>query len=548
MLHVDELSFTYPDGRTALSDVTLTVENGESVALMGENGAGKTTLIKHFNGLLLPTSGRVLVDGVDTRHAHTTDLARKVGLVFQNPYQQLFAQTVAEEIMLGLQPDADAPSDIQARVQHLLATLHLQGLEERHPLSLSEGERKRLALAAVLATDPSILVLDEPTLGQDGREKASLEALVLRVQSQGKSIIIATHDIDFACSCRQRIVLMNKGHVLADGPAYEIVRRADLLRQAGLVQPQLVELSQRLAVSGMDDLSSACPDLAAAIVTALTHPTNKTWPTRLSPSPSGVHAAAETHQPGPATTVPDTPASSVSTLNTPGFPSVRVSTGPVGSLDARSKIVGALFVFAALTVAHHLLALVLMAATLLAVVMLDRLLRPWLHTAIALSPVVLLVGLMDMIYFGPAHGLLVATRFILTVSLFALFFLTSSLDDVSAALMSWRLPYPLVFALVTGARFAPTVTMEAREIMDAYQARGVDHSGGVLGWLHRYGRILIPLVAATIRRSLRLAEAMEMRGFGKTNHPTVLRDLRWRAQDSLLVTIAVALLIISVLT
>ena len=250
MLEVDNLSFTYPNGRATLSGITLAVEGGESVAIMGENGAGKTTLVRHFNGLLLPTSGRVLVDGLDTRAARGNDLAHKVGLVFQNPYQQLFAQTVAQEIALGIR------SDEGAVVQEMLETFHLQGLENRHPLSLSEGERKRLALASVLAAHPSLLVLDEPTLGQDGRAKAALEAVIESLRAQGRAVIVVTHDVDFACACCQRIVLVSRGRVVADGPVEEVVGRGELLRKVGLVPPQLVDLSRRLGSMGFRELSA----------------------------------------------------------------------------------------------------------------------------------------------------------------------------------------------------------------------------------------------------------------------------------------------------
>ncbi len=548
MLQIDNVSYAYPDGHVALSGVTLTIADGESVALMGENGAGKTTLIKHLNGLLLPSSGRVLVDGMDTRHARVSDLARKVGLVFQNPYQQLFAPTVVEEILLGVRSThAASPQEMASLVQELLNALHLQGLEQRHPLSLSEGERKRLALAAVLATNPSILVLDEPTLGQDAAEKAALGARTSQLCTQGKSVIIATHDIDFVCSYCQRIVLMSKGRVVADDAAYEVARRGDLLRQAGLIPPQLVELSQHLASLGLEGLPASCAGLAQAIVSAVQH-----VPSHIKQAvllPDNIHVADNPSHPDVSScTIVSAPVASGVSRRTGGIvlPGPMAGHGPVGALDVRSKIVAALFVFAALTMARQPLTLILIAVVLLAVIMLDHLQASWLRLLIALSPVVILVGMMDMIYFGAVHGLLVAMRFVLTVTLFGLFFLTSGLDELSAALMSWRLPYPLVFALISGARFAPTVALEAQEIMDAYRARGVDHSTGVVGWFRRYGRILVPLTAATLRTSLRLAEAMEMRGFGKTNRPTVLHDLTWGLRESAIVVIAIGLFVLSI--
>ncbi len=214
-------------------------------------------------------------------------------------------------------------------------------------------------------------------------------------------------------------------------------------------------------------------------------------------------------------------------------------------MDPRGKVVATVLLFAAVSVANHAVPVALIAVFLLAAIIVHRAIERYLGIAGMLLPVVSLVAGMDIIYFGPAHGLLVGFRFLLTVSLFAVFFLTTSLDDLSAALMSWRLPYPLVFALVTGARFAPTVALEAREIVDAYQARGLEGGRGPLAWLRRYQRLLVPLVAASIRRSLRLGEAMEMRGFGKTNRPTILRELQWGWGDTILLAAGAALLAIS---
>ncbi len=293
MLQAENLSFVYPDGRVALDGVDLTIASGEAVAIMGGNGAGKTTLVKHFNGLLQPTKGRVLVNGLDTRQRQAGDLAHTVGLVFQNPYQQLFAQTVIEEIALGLAANHRAPAStrrdvaslpVSLRVASMIQACHLDGLENRHPLSLSEGQKKRLALAAVLAMEPEVLILDEPTLGQDGREKAALREILVGVQARGGTVVLVTHDIDFACACCQRVVIMDRGRVLADGPAEEISRHTDVLRQAGLVPPQLVELAEMLRPWGLDAVGTSCERLAEEIVGALTD-TAREQPSPL-PTPS----------------------------------------------------------------------------------------------------------------------------------------------------------------------------------------------------------------------------------------------------------------------
>ncbi|MEM3716029.1 MAG: ABC transporter ATP-binding protein, partial [Candidatus Bathyarchaeia archaeon] len=167
MIEVEDVYFTYPNGVEALKGVSLKIYDGEFIAIMGQNGAGKTTLVKHFNGLLKPTRGRVLVDGVDTRHTTVASLARKVGFVFQNPDHQLFSETVEEEISFALRNFGFDENVIRERVEWALNLLDLAQYRKASPFMLSGGERKRVALASVLAWDPDILVLDEPTIGQD---------------------------------------------------------------------------------------------------------------------------------------------------------------------------------------------------------------------------------------------------------------------------------------------------------------------------------------------------------------------------------------------
>lgn len=516
MLEVTDLSYVYPDGDVALRSVSLRIAAGEAVAIMGGNGAGKTTLVKHFNGLLLPGSGRVLVDGMDTRRTGVNELARKVGLVFQNPYQQLFAPTVRAEIELGLE---ELPAVARAaRVKETLRTFHLTELAGRHPLSLSEGQKKRLALAAVLAMQPELLVLDEPTLGQDGREKQALAETLAAVQRRGGAVALVTHDIDFACACCQRLVLLAHGRVIADAPAEQALRQPALLRRAGLLPPQLIELAMLLNVpvgDGYPPCQGAAQALRAAVESGM-----------VAQAGAPVFTAAHVREPAPAAK--------------PVGEAAPVQQGLLQALDPRAKLAAATVLFVALLVSSRPEALLLTAALLAVGAAGGGLLRPLTRALISLLPVVALVAGMDVIYFGAQHGLHVGLRFLLTVSLFIVFFLATSLDELSAALTSWRLPYPMVFALVSGARFAPTVAVEANEIMDAYRARGVDGGRGPLAWLRRYSRILVPLVAASIRRSLRLGEAMEMRGFGKSPRPTVLHDLAWRRRDTLLVAAALA--------
>src|SRR3990170_2291924 len=197
MIVVKDIYFKYPSGVEALKGVSITIKDGEFVAIMGQNGAGKTTLVKHFNGLLKPSKGTVLIDGVETTKTSIATLSRSVGFVFQNPDHQLFSETVEEEIAFALKNFGFEKETIQKQTTWALNLLSLTQYQKTSPFMLSGGERKRVALASVLAWDPQILILDEPTIGQDHEQKERLRQFILQMQTQGKTVVIVTHDIEF---------------------------------------------------------------------------------------------------------------------------------------------------------------------------------------------------------------------------------------------------------------------------------------------------------------------------------------------------------------
>jgi energy-coupling factor transport system ATP-binding protein len=241
------VSFRY-SGATSdvLNDVTLNIGDGEFVAIMGENGAGKTTLVKMLNGLLKPAKGRVLIDNMDTRGRSVAQLSRDVGLIFQNPDHQLFAETVSEELSFSLRNFGFSEEVIHRRVTHILASLDLEKYTRSSPFVLSGGERKRVALAAILVWDPKHIIMDEPTIGQDYLQKDRLRNFIIQLISQGKTIIIVTHDVEFVAECKPRVILLSKGEVIADGPAARILTTSDLLEKASLIRPQIAQLMQQL--------------------------------------------------------------------------------------------------------------------------------------------------------------------------------------------------------------------------------------------------------------------------------------------------------------
>jgi len=251
MLVVEDVHFSYPSGVEALKGVSLTVKDGEFVAIMGQNGAGKTTLVKHFNGLLKPTRGSVRVNGVETKKSSVAALARNVGFVFQNPDHQLFSETVEEEIAFALKNFGYEAEVIEKRITWALNLLGLSQYRKTSPFMLSGGERKRVALASVLAWDPQILILDEPTIGQDHRQKENLRQFITQMQTQGKTVVIVTHDVEFVAECNPRVVLMAEGKIVADGGGREILTNAEVLEQSSIVLPQIAQVFTRLTEQGL---------------------------------------------------------------------------------------------------------------------------------------------------------------------------------------------------------------------------------------------------------------------------------------------------------
>jgi energy-coupling factor transport system ATP-binding protein len=255
VLRVEGLTFAHTRGQPILQDIHLTLRARESLALVGANGSGKTTLIKHFNGLHRPQSGRVWVLGQDTRRTRVSRLARQVGMVFQNANDQFFRFTVRDEIEAG----ARALRCLDpAWLDDLIGLLDLAPLLDRSPYRLSEGEKKRVAFCSALAARPEILVLDEPTTGQDWGFRQALGRLLrelrdlhgLRAGAQTaqavQTVVLVTHDLEFAEGCAERWALMSEGALLANGTPEVVMADADALHRAGLEATQAFRLHRAL--------------------------------------------------------------------------------------------------------------------------------------------------------------------------------------------------------------------------------------------------------------------------------------------------------------
>ncbi len=248
-LIIDDVSFTYPAGAEALRGISLHISEGEAVAIVGENGAGKTTLVKHFNGLLKPTRGRVTVGDWDTRTQSVARMAARVGYVFQNPDDQIVERTVADEVAFGPRRLGQSEADVAANSAAALAMVELSEEAQTHPYDLSAPQRKLVTLASVLAMRTPIVIFDEPTMGQDARGVALIGAIIEELKREKRTVIIITHDIDFCAAHFERVVAMADGRVLIDGPAADVLTRADLLATTNVEPPQLIRLAQALGLS-----------------------------------------------------------------------------------------------------------------------------------------------------------------------------------------------------------------------------------------------------------------------------------------------------------
>jgi cobalt transport protein ATP-binding subunit len=265
-----ELVFRYTaGGADVLHGVNLRIEEGEFVALIGQNGAGKTTLAKHFNGLLKPTSGRVRVLGRDTRTASVADLARAVGYVYQNPDHQIFAQHVRTEAAFGPRNLGLSQAEVERRVNDALALVGLDGQADDFSFSLGRGQRQKLAVASVLAMEPRILVVDEPTTGLDQAGARGILDLLSRWNAEGRTIVAITHDMSLVAERIPRTIVVADGRVLADGPTRQVLSNAELLRAAFLRPPQVTRVAQRLTEFGIKPDTLTVAELYAQICARL---------------------------------------------------------------------------------------------------------------------------------------------------------------------------------------------------------------------------------------------------------------------------------------
>ena len=267
MIRMEHVSFSYSDQGPTVQDVSFHVEKGEFAAILGANGAGKTTTVRLIDGLIRPTSGRVLIHGADTATSPVSERARRVGFLFQNPDRQICKNTVREEILFGLKTVRGEESEeaLNARCEAVLKDFGFTGEEE--PFSLSRGQRQRVALASILAVEPEVLILDEPTTGLDYLECCHIMDRIRRMnEEQQVTVVMVCHDMEVVLDYATRALVMSGGILLADGPVKEVFRDTELMEKASILPPQMIGLSLRLG-EGFEQ--AATPDEMADAVLAL---------------------------------------------------------------------------------------------------------------------------------------------------------------------------------------------------------------------------------------------------------------------------------------
>jgi cobalt/nickel transport system ATP-binding protein len=248
VIETKDVSYNYPDGTSALKNVNFQAPKGKIVALLGPNGAGKSTLFLHFNGILRPASGTVLVEK-NTLTYDKKDLMQvrqKVGIVFQNPDDQLFSPTVQEDVAFGPLNMGLDPDEVEKRVAEALKRVGMEGFEKKPPHHLSGGQKKRVAIAGILAMSPEIMVLDEPTSGLDPKGASQILRILYDLNKEGMSIVISTHDVDLVPLYASKVYIISEGHIIKEGTAEKVFGDVETIRGVNLRLPRIAHLMEIL--------------------------------------------------------------------------------------------------------------------------------------------------------------------------------------------------------------------------------------------------------------------------------------------------------------
>lgn len=252
ILEAVDLEYSYPDGTKALRKINLNIKKGEKLAILGSNGAGKSTLFMQFNGIFRPNSGQIKYQGqaISYQNKALIELRKKIGIVFQDPDSQLFSASVYQDISFGPLNLGHPEKEVAIRVKQALEDTETTDLEDKPTHLLSYGQKKRVSIAGVLAMRPEVIIFDEPTAGLDPRHAREFMELIEKLSTEGKTIIISTHDVDLAYTWSDRIAIMYQGEIIAHGEADELFQQPDLIKRADLALPWLIEMHRELVEKG----------------------------------------------------------------------------------------------------------------------------------------------------------------------------------------------------------------------------------------------------------------------------------------------------------
>lgn len=251
ILQIKDLKYAYSEEKMALNGVSLDIHSGEKIAVMGTNGAGKSTFFLNINGVLRAESGEIRYRGDVINKKNITNLRKNVGIVFQDADNQIIASTVQAEVSFGPMNLKLSKSEVEERVDEALAYMNLQTFKERPPHYLSGGEKKRVSIADIIAMHPEIIIFDEPTAALDPMNASMLEIVLQKLSDEGKTIMISTHDVDFAYRWAERIIVFCGGKIIADGTPLEIFRNEDVITQANLKHPMLFDIYESMKEKGL---------------------------------------------------------------------------------------------------------------------------------------------------------------------------------------------------------------------------------------------------------------------------------------------------------
>ncbi|MDD2643091.1 MAG: ATP-binding cassette domain-containing protein [Methanobacteriaceae archaeon] len=254
ILETQDLTFTYPDGTQALKNINMSINKGEKVAVMGANGAGKSTLFSHFNGLSQPTSGIVKINGEEMKYDKKSllKIRQKVGVVFQNPDDQLFAPTVQEDVAFGPMNLGLDLNEVDKRVEKSLKMVGMEGFEEKPPHHLSGGQQKRVSIAGIIAMDPELMIIDEPTAGLDPQGVDQVLTILNHLNEKGMTLLVSSHNVELITEFANKIFIVHDGEIINEGSTNDVFSNHEILKKAHLRPPKASEILHKLQKEGLN--------------------------------------------------------------------------------------------------------------------------------------------------------------------------------------------------------------------------------------------------------------------------------------------------------